>query len=394
MKVKVIAVLLILNCISLLYGQTFDLCVRNKSFAGNALSFDIYMQQTGTTDLFLGHSDFALVFNHTCFTSPTVQVLTAAGTIWNNYNLGAAIKDDSVIVYNVGQPAFSNQTEFDSKIQQVSSGGNGTLIGQIKITGLTKTGNATNLRWIWNETLTHQTIVHALNNAADWESTDITLNANIIYRPDLFVRIFLQGAFDIGNGNMVTTLNPTYLPEKPPYADSLTATVAGIPDSVVDYLNIEFRQQTDGPTVGAGSVFIGQNGYVFSLQLDSPGLALDLADGSYYIVLHQRNHLSVMSANPVNLSSRAATFDFTSNGSAFYGTNGGVDITGAGVWGMIAGETNDTGIVTVADKAPVVDKLNEAGYYKADTNFTGIVTVADKAYIVKNLNKASTVPVP
>ncbi len=393
MKVKVFALIIILNVTSCLFGQTYDLCVRNKAVDGTAFTFDIYMKQTGPDDIYLGHSDFALVFENTQFSSPAVQVLTAETAIWDNYDLDVEILDDSVIVLSVGQPDFNNQTEFDQRIQQVSSNGDGTLIGRLSISTVSAGDDYRRLRWIWNEPLTHQTIVHTLNNTAEWESTDITLNAGIFYVPELNIRVFLQGAYDTGTGQMVTTLNPTYLPDKPPYADSLTMTVGSIPGDIVDYLYLELRQQPDGATIDGMSVFVDNLGYVNSIETGATTFEVDVAEGNYYIVLHHRNHLSVMSADPAELGIRTAKIDFTSDGSAYYGTGGGVDMTGTGVWGMIAGETNDTGIVTVADKASVVDELNNAGYYKADINFTGIVTVADKAHIVNNLNKASTVPV-
>jgi hypothetical protein len=84
-------------------------------------------------------------------------------------------------------------------------------------------------------------------------------------------------------------------------------------------------------------------------------------------------------------------YDFTTGADKYYGTGGAKDL-GGGVYGMIAGETNGTGTITVADKALIVADLNKSGYYTADLNFSGTVTVADKSFIVQNLNQSTQVP--
>jgi hypothetical protein len=375
-----------------IFGQTFELSIRNKTISGSDFLFDLYMLRTGSMDLYLGHSDFSLVFNRSSFTSPTTMVVTAADTLLAHYSLSTSIVSDSIITLNVGQPSFANQSEFDSKIQMISHDGMGTLIGKMKITGVSSIAHARDLHWATDSTDMYYTILHNLSDADPWRSNEITNNGSYSKDVKVYVTAWLEGAFAAGMDTMTTALNPAYLPVASPYADSASTLISAIPDSAVDYVYLEFRRHPHSATMNSQSTFISTHGRIFSIN-GTKGLWIDLVPGYYYILARHRNHLAIMSADSLYLNSTPVEYNFTDSPAKFYGSGGCVELgSGSGKWGMIAGDTNGSGIITVADKAPIVTSLNKAGYYKADTNFSGIVTVADKAKIVANLNKASTVP--
>jgi len=71
--------------------------------------------------------------------------------------------------------------------------------------------------------------------------------------------------------------------------------------------------------------------------------------GDYYIVIRHRNHLSIMSANPISLSESSDLYDFTIAQSMAYGTNPMKELE-AGVFGMLAGDGNSDGGVDALDK--------------------------------------------
>ncbi len=91
-------------------------------------------------------------------------------------------------------------------------------------------------------------------------------------------------------------------------------------------------------------------------------------------------------------SPTATVYDFTTGSDKFYGGASGAIEVEAGVWGMIAGDTNNSDIVTNADVDPINTDLNNSGYYDSDANLSGIVTNADVDFINSNLNKSSQVP--
>jgi hypothetical protein len=65
---------------------------------------------------------------------------------------------------------------------------------------------------------------------------------------------------------------------------------------------------------------------------------------------------------------------------------------GGNVFGMYAGDANNSAIITAADVTPIIANLNLADYKDADVNMSGIVTAADVTKIISNLNKATNVP--
>jgi hypothetical protein len=68
-----------------------------------------------------------------------------------------------------------------------------------------------------------------------------------------------------------------------------------------------------------------------------------------------------------------------------------VDV-GGGVFGMIAGDANVSGVVTVADIILMIPGLNGVGYSVLDINMSGVVTVADIVKMIPNLNLSTKVP--
>ena len=63
-----------------------------------------------------------------------------------------------------------------------------------------------------------------------------------------------------------------------------------------------------------------------------------------------------------------------------------------GSFGMVAGDANNSVIVTAADVTPIIANLNNSVYNGADVNMSAIVTAADVTKIISNLNKATNVP--
>ncbi|MBC8526713.1 MAG: hypothetical protein H8D22_07630, partial [Candidatus Cloacimonetes bacterium] len=79
------------------------------------------------------------------------------------------------------------------------------------------------------------------------------------------------------------------------------------------------------------------------------------------------------------------------NSSNVYGTGGVIELE-TGVYGMIAGETNDDGIISTADKGLINDHNGNLVYDKADTNDDGIVSTADIGKVNDNNGKLTQVP--
>jgi hypothetical protein len=98
-----------------------------------------------------------------------------------------------------------------------------------------------------------------------------------------------------------------------------------------------------------------------------------------------------MSAISLTLGPSTTAYDFTAGQSQAYGTQP-MNLLESGVYGMVAGDANRSGIITAADANNVFGTLNVAGYNFNDINLTGIVTAADANSVYSNLNRATGVP--
>jgi hypothetical protein len=149
------------------------------------------------------------------------------------------------------------------------------------------------------------------------------------------VSAFLQGPFS--GGVMTTALSTNnFMPLAQPYNTAPwnytgTESVVSIPTGVVDWVLVELRKTTAASSVDARrACFIKSDGSIVDLDGTSP-VEFDKTSGnSYYVVIRHRNHLAIMSANALTLSSSLAgtyltggstEYDFGSAQSQAFGTN-------------------------------------------------------------------------
>ena len=172
---------------------------------------------------------------------------------------------------------------------------------------------------------------------------------------DLNIKVFLQGPY-MGGSSMNTNLNSAgYLPTQQPF-NSSPLTYSGVEKvsnnfftshtGFVDWVLVELRTGTSASTIVAQRAgLLKSNGMIVGLDGVSP-LRFGLPAGNYYIVVRHRNHLAIMTSNPITMSDYPTTnsYDFTTAQSQAYGTNPMANL-GNGNYGMIAGDVNGDGIV-------------------------------------------------
>ena len=216
------------------------------------------------------------------------------------------------------------------------------------------------------------------------------------------ITAFLQGSYS--GGTMSTALNGI-LPHTQPYNTAPWnyyggEKVASIPNSdIVDWVLLELRSLYNGSAVARRAAFINKYGEIVDLDGTSHVDFVGISSGDYYIIIKHRNHLAIMSHNPVSLPNSSA-YDFTTNESTdadkYYGTTAGaVELgTGTHIWGMVAGDCNESGYVTAADITPIAQNLDLHEYLNSDVNLSGYTTAADIAPIASNLDYHTQVPSP
>ena len=111
--------------------------------------------------------------------------------------------------------------------------------------------------------------------------------------------------------------------------------------------------------------------------------------GAYYIAIRHRNHLGVMTAAPITLSSSPTSINFTNPATPTYGTNAQKNVNGTmTLW---PGDTNFNGTVKYAgsanDRDPILTLIGGTTptstvsniYNGADLNMDGTVKYAGSA---------------
>lgn len=222
----------------------------------------------------------------------------------------------------------------------------------------------------------------------------------------LWARVMLQGPVDDQTGAMNDDLRELgMLPLMEPYSrfrfcPILTGGGERIRDtvlldqglqSIVDWVWIELRDKSD-PTVvvATRSGLVQSDGDVVDLDGISPLSFGEMDPDSFFVAIRHRNHLGIMTADPVWLSGvpTAPQVDFSNPNTLLWGSNGSVSVGSMAC--LIAGDTDGDGKVIYAGPGNdgswiftrvFSDPLNSSGlpnfiaaeYHYGDTDMDGSI---------------------
>ena len=219
-------------------------------------------------------------------------------------------------------------------------------------------------------------------------------NGNILVGSPCHIglKVLIEGAYDI-SGDSMRVLENNILPLISPYQDNTE--INNLPNNVVDWIFVELRDSFAGNPLIKKSMFLNSKGKVIDPFFSYPGF-LNIDPGNYYIVIHHRNHLAIMSQNsyPLVESSFSLLADLSKE-TKIYGSNGSKELE-SGVYGMCIGDPNQDGEITTMDYTIWYnDFINGlSGYRGSDLNFDGEVTTSDYIKWYNNffLGFSSSVP--
>lgn len=217
--------------------------------------------------------------------------------------------------------------------------------------------------------------------------------------------VFLEGAF-FGT-EMTTILNNTgLLPLTQPYNISPwnysgSESVISIPNAdITDWVLIEFRDATEAALATSQTIiekqaaFLLNNGSIVGLDGASLLQLNNLPINELFAVICHRNHLGVMSANPLSINGNNYSYDFTSSPSSVFGGEDAHAEIAPGIWGMAASDGNADGTVNIIDKSDIwIMQVGLQGYLKGDYNLNTQIENSDKNDIwLPNVDKNSFIP--
>jgi hypothetical protein len=196
----------------------------------------------------------------------------------------------------------------------------------------------------------------------------------------LQIDVLLDGPYEEVSNSMSTVLKDSgYVPLTSPYHED-PRKVAFVPDDVTDWILTQLSP--DGQTIiKSKSVLLSKNGRFRDINSSDSFAFTNLVDGLYYIIVKHRNHLPIMSSNPILLNhSSMAVYNFTTSCAQFYAGDGARELE-PGVWGIYGGDIDQDGQVTSTDYIIWYNSeyKGESGYKSADINCDGQIDDGDYA---------------
>ena len=237
-----------------------------------------------------------------------------------------------------------------------------------------------------------------------YESVILLIGKEILVSPV----VFLEGAYETSTGLMRDDLrNSGILPLTEPYTalgfnhiggggEMTQQSVFNITgeNAVVDWVFLELRDKADSTSVVATrSALLRRNGTIVDVDGVSPLAFPNLQEDSYYLVVKHRNHLGVMSAQPVLLSKTAVEVDLTSDLNNVFGGINGIQTLADGKLGLFSGDYNNNGQIQNTDFNFMVSALGSSGYVQGDLDLNNQVQNTElQLKLIPNLGKGQAFP--
>ncbi len=186
-----------------------------------------------------------------------------------------------------------------------------------------------------------------------------------------------------------------------PWNYSGSESVVSIPNAdITDWVLIEFRDATAAALATSQTIiekqaaFLLNNGSVVGLDGASLLQLNSLPTQQLFTVIYHRNHLGIMSANPLSIDGNNYSYDFTNSPLSVFGGEDAHSEIAPGIWGMAASDGNADGTVNIIDKSDIwIMQAGLQGYLKGDYNLNSQIENSDKNDIwLPNVNKNSFIP--
>ena len=221
-----------------------------------------------------------------------------------------------------------------------------------------------------------------------WATNSGTIEVSAL--SSIGMKVFLEGAYL--TGQMTSNLkNNGLLPLNQPFnmnpwnhAGNESAII--FPNNTVDWVLVELRDAASPETATETTIMSGwpkamlllQDGSIVDVNGNPAGLLSSSVQHQVYLVIHHRNHLSVMSSGPLVLSGNSYSYDFTDAITKAYGGAAGYKQLADGVFGMVAGDIDADGAVGVSDFNLWAQRFGLADVYNAaDADLDGQVSTSD-----------------
>ncbi len=249
--------------------------------------------------------------------------------------------------------------------------------------------------------------IHYRAYATNTQGTSYGSNISFATPPDMAVvaaTVFLEGAY---NGVDLSKNINSSIPLTQPYNVNghSGGAASGIPANAVDWVLVELREAASAANalssakVGSAAGFLMNDGTIKATD-GSSDLTISLSGNSgsgFYVVIYHRNHLAIMSANPVSEGAGGTyDIDFTTLSANTYQATSALTTLSTGKFAMPAGDADGDGDVDAADL--ITWRTQNGGVFtynstNGDFNLDGVINAVDRNdFQQKNESKTSKVP--
>lgn len=212
----------------------------------------------------------------------------------------------------------------------------------------------------------------------------------------------LEGAFDPTMGRQRSQLQQAALiPATEPYTGLGYNFVGGggeqmnlapnLQSGIVDWVVVEVRDASDpGLILHSRAALLLDDGRIVAMDGMSQVSLNAMPAGRYYIAIIHRNHLGIMSANPVTMGT---SIDFSNPSTQVYG-NTPMRVVKNGKALLFSGDADGNGqIQNTDDVLRWIPSAGSSGYHRADYNLDGQVQNSDRVFNwMNNVGRGTALP--
>lgn len=261
--------------------QTYNLFIENPRVVGNELRFDIAIQNTSSTDIYIGDSDFIVEYNTPNFANPQIGFIPAQTAKFSAYQVNAAhFTGKKAAAFNLFAPVPSSEENFKAVAAVIPASGDKIVLGQGVIKGISNTQGTAGLRWA-----TTRTSVYAFSNTYPRLQSLLEESGTFI-NPDKDVP--LSGLVSSVSENPSTGMNA----------------VSIFPNPAKEF----FTLKTSATTPVSVSVFSSNGAEVFSVQVTPSNgearvdIPATVASGNYVVKVQDVANNAALGALPLSVA--------------------------------------------------------------------------------------------
>ena len=228
------------------------------------------------------------------------------------------------------------------------------------------------------------------------ELQNIPVNQTIdVSRVFANIKILLEGAYN-SSGLMTTSITvPTSSPytQDPAYPNR---GVSSMPANIIDWVLVQLYNTSKDSIIATKSALLKNNGQIVADDGTTTQIIMNAVADSYYVAVRHRNHLTIMTKDPVYFDWTTTTnINFISD-STLYHSASSAKKQESTYWCVCAGDVNQDGEITTTDYTTWYNsaRIGESGYKVSDINLDGQVTTSDYTIWYNNarLGASSNLP--